>query len=208
MNIPPVSTRSHFNMLVETDNLHDENATNSGDSSGVKCNDSELNLIYRLTNENYVEEEEEQIEENDIDAIIEEYDKKIRNMTAQNNESSKLCNIDFEKADISEIENEIEKTKETIKANEEIYQRKIQEMQKMRDENEKVALLRNKAIALYNEMVSWSQNMLKTKYPNVQAQTQLPHPKDVYQNSSKDPNSISVQILAYYTDIKKQIKRK
>lgn len=78
----------------------------------------------------------------------------------------------------------------------------------MRETSEKVTLLKRKAIALYNELVLWSQNEIKTKYPHVNAQNQLPHSMDVYQNSSKDPDSTSKQILIYFKDIKKQIKDK
>lgn len=168
----------------------------------MSCNENDLRLIQNILNENIIEEEEECEEcENSIE-------EKNHDHSIQNNDDITMCNIDFEKMDLSEIDNEIEKVKETINANEQLYQQRMQEIQKMKEASEKVILLKRKAMALYNEMFLWSQNELKSKYPDVNIQNQLPDPKDVYQNSSKDPDSISDQILIYYNDVKKCIKRK
>lgn len=202
MNIPPVKLHSPFNLLIESENILDDDIKNSKETSNLSCNENDLRLIQNILNENIIEEEEECEEcENSIE-------EKNHDHSIQNNDDVTTCNIDFEKMDLSEIDNEIEKVKETINANEQLYQQRMQEIQKMKEASEKVILLKRKAMALYNEMFLWSQNELKSKYPDVNIQNQLPDPKDVYQNSSKDPDSISDQILIYYNDVKKCIKRK
>lgn len=208
MNIPPIKTRSSFNSLIEEDNLSSDKDIFYQKSSDLICDNFEINLIQNILKDNYNEEEETLEKYKNSENSIEENVDTIHNSSFQNIHYPNKSNIDFEKIDLAEINNEINKTKEAIKIKEQLFQQKLQEIQKMRETSEKVTLLKRKAIALYNELVLWSQNQIKTKYPHVKAQNQLPHSMDVYQNSSKDPDSISEQILIYFKDVKKQIKDK
>lgn len=157
------------------------------------------------------EEEEEEVqceEDNKLEAKIMEYKEAIHNMSIPNEQNSELCNYDFENMDISEINKEIEKTKKAIETDEETFQQQMQEIQKQKEASEQVTLLRRKAIALYNELISWTQSKLETDFPDSNVKTRPPLPKDVYDNYSKDPDAIFEQILLYFKDVKKEIKRK
>lgn len=218
MDIPPVEHLPSFNTLIKGDEPVDENSLDQKKLDALDCNNININKIFNLFDNNQEEEEEIQFEEeeeevqfeedNELEAKIMEYKEAIHNMSIPNEQNSELCNYDFENMDISEINKEIEKTKKEIETDEETFQQQMQEIQKQKEASEQVTLLRRKAIALYNELISWTQSKLETDFPDSNVKTCPPLPKDVYDNYSKDPDAIFEQILLYFKDVKKEIKRK
>lgn len=173
MNIPPPKQRQPFSIeiLKNTDKLSDGDDDDDGDSHPKHLmsdvNDNWINQIRLQFNQNAqgtsaIKSEEDQ---SSIQGKIEEYKETIRNLTLQNRE---LCDLDFENMSLSEIDSEIEKTKKNITYEEsdlDDFQKKKEEFQSKIDRGyERLSDYKQRIVAFYNEICSWSDPLIKSKF--------------------------------------------